>query len=71
MNKSGFIRRVVILVVFAVCFERFVLSDGQYIAEASSREFLKLFLWGATGFGIVTLLAQRLGSSRHDEENKS
>jgi putative Mn2+ efflux pump MntP len=71
MNKSGLIRRIVILIAFAIGFDHFVLSDSQYIAEASSREFLKLFLWGATAFGIVTVLSQHFGkTSQRDKEDQ-
>lgn len=70
MKKSGLLRRVVILIAFAIAFDQFVLSGSQYIAEAEPREFLKLFLWGATAFGIVTVLAQHLrGEPPHDKED--
>lgn len=61
MNKSGFVRRVILLLTFAWAYARFVLSDAQFIQNEQRREYLCWFLYAAVAWGIVTLLAQRMG----------
>jgi len=70
MNKSGFLRRVVILLLFVYFYSRFVLNNSQFIQDEQSREFLHVLLYAAVAWGIVTMLARRLkGRSDDDQEN--
>ncbi len=62
MKRSGFLRRVVILIIFAWCMHHFVLSGSQYIEDEQQREFLYWFMFAVVGFGVVTMLAERLRS---------
>ena len=62
MKKSGFLRRVAILLLFAWCYARFLLSDGQFIQDPATREFLRWFLYAAIAWAILTMLAQHLNA---------
>ena len=68
MNKSGFLRRVAILLLFAIFYSHFVLKDSQLIQNEQAREFLHVLLYAAVAWGIVTMLADRLKRSSDEEE---
>ncbi len=60
MNRSGFLRRVVILILFAWCMHHFVLSSSQYIQDAQQREFLYWLMFVCIALAVVTMFTERL-----------
>lgn len=61
MNKSGCLRRVVILLIFGWGFNRFVLEGELLPMRPDQQEFIRQFMWVAIVFGIICLFAQRVG----------
>lgn len=60
MDKSGCLRRVVILGAFAWAFDHFVLQPPGFLASPGARQALTGLLYGAVAWGVVTLFADRL-----------
>jgi hypothetical protein len=70
VKKAGFLRRAIILLVFAFFYSRFVLDDSHFIENAHTRALLRMFLFAAVAWGIITMLAERLRKpSSSDREN--
>ncbi len=60
-RKSGFIRKALILMGLCILFTQIFLSTGQYIRNSEMRDFAELALVVMTVWGIITLLANRVG----------
>jgi len=67
MPRSGFLRRVAILLAFAWFYARFVLGTSQFIQDPEKRLYLRWFLYAATVWGIITLLSDRLPPPRNHD----
>ena len=61
MGKSGFLRRVAILLAFAWFYATVVISNEEWFPDPQHREWLHWLLYGAITWGVVTMLADRLG----------
>ena len=68
-RKSGFLRRVAILIGFAWFMNAFVISDSQFITDPAQQGSLRLFMYLAIAWAIVTLFVQRSGKPG-DKDNK-
>ncbi len=60
-RKSGFIRKALILIGLCWLLTTFFLSNGQYIQNVEMRTFAQTAIAVMTGWGIITLLANRIG----------
>jgi len=60
-SKSGFLRRVVILIAFGWFYAQIVLNTDALVANPEHRSLLRVLLFVAIGYGIVHMLAVRLG----------
>ena len=68
MKRSGFLRRVFMLVAFGIFYSYFVINS-QIIWNPEHRVWLHWLLIGAIGWGVISMLADRLGTSEKGEEN--
>lgn len=68
MRKSGVLRRVAILAAFAWGYSHFVLENGQFHWSPEVRGWLHWLLYGAVGWGVTTLFADRFAVRGHPEE---
>lgn len=62
MSKSGFIRKAIIIAALTWAWVHFFFSDGQYIQSPNLRRFGQIAIVIMSVWGIITLLAHRLGS---------
>ena len=61
MKKAGFLRRVFILVLFGAGWSRLVIQNPEIIQDPDHAWWLQGFLYAAIGWGVATMLADRLG----------
>ncbi len=62
-RSNGFLRRVAILALIAVVYTRFILED-PYFTPPERIPLLRICLYGALAWGVITMLADRLGRSK-------
>ena len=70
MNKSGFLRRVVILLAFGFFYSVFVLSNSQISMDEDHRKWLHWLLIGTITWGIVSMWADRMAPPKDGKEEK-
>ncbi len=71
MNKSGFLRRGILLFVFGWFYSRFVLNGSQFIWEPEVRRWLHWLLYAGIAWGVVTLLAERIGRGDNSKDEQT
>ena len=76
MRKSGVLRRVVILILFACFYSHFVLDSSHFMWTDETRQWLHLLLYAAIAWGIITLFGDRFAersnnreTERHDDDS--
>ena len=61
MSKSGFLRRVALLLGFGWFYSRFVLNSSHFNWSPEVRQWLHWILCAGIAWGVITLLADRIG----------
>ena len=60
MNKSGFIRRCILVAALTYCFAHFIVGEALQITDPDLEEFAKQALCGIAAFAVLNGFIQRL-----------